>query len=121
MADLTLKANDTRPLVEAQLGHVSVEANAALATALAQPGVAVSFVMRLQSQVSGAPQINKPAQVYDAAERIVRYLWGVADTAKPGVYLAEWEVVFADGSIQTFPTAAYHSIEILKDLDEGGA
>lgn len=38
------------------------------------------------------------------------------DVANKGTYRQEWEVVFSDGEILTFPNDRYNTLEILEDL-----
>jgi hypothetical protein len=106
MADFTLKANDTRPVIEATLS-----------ADLTGVGTTVSFIMRKDGQP--APKVNAAAVIVDDQASVVRYVWLPADTNEPGTYKAEWEVHYPDNSVQTFPTLTYHVIEIRADLDEG--
>lgn len=118
MADFTIKANDRLPIIEATLGLGSPATQADLddlATALADVATKVSFIMRKTNDPT--PKIDELAEVVDAPSRKVRYQWADGDTDTPGTYQAEWEVVFPDGRARTFPTTAYHSIDILADLD----
>lgn len=122
MADFTIKANDTLPVIEATLGYAAPAVQADLddlAGALANPATIVSFILRKMADPT--PKVNKVAEVVDAAARRVRYVWVAADTNVVGSYQAEWEVVFPDGSVRTFPTGSYHTIDILADLDGAGA
>ncbi len=122
MADFTIKAFDTLPVIEATLGYATPAVQADLddlADALANPATVVSFIMRKTGDP--APKVNAPAEVVDAPARRVRYLWTATNTDTPGTYQAEWEVVFPDASVRTFPTGSYHSIDILADLDGAGA
>lgn len=122
MADFTIKAFDTLPLIEATLGYGAPAVQADLddlATALADPATKVTFIMRKTGDPT--PKVNAEAEITDAAARKVRYSWLAANTDAPGVYQAEWEVVFADGRVRTFPTGSYHSIDVLADLDGAGA
>lgn len=111
--DLSVKANDRLPSVEATLGF----AGGFIADLSTVPAGGVRFIMRDRSQPSGAPKVNAPAVVVDAARGSVRYDWAAGDTDTPGVYHAEWQVTYSDGRKQTFPTLTYHVITVLADLD----
>lgn len=113
MADFTMKANDLLPPLEATLGFESM----AGVPDLSDPATVVSLIMRKDGDAQ--PKVNSQAVIVDVATAKVRYDWATGDTDIPGVYKAEWEVVYADGKPQTFPTKSYHEIEILADLDEG--
>jgi hypothetical protein len=108
VADFTMKANDRRPYIQAQLmtGGQPVD----LSTASG-----VSFIMRPAG--GGAVKVNAAAVIRDALNGVVRYAWAVGDTNTPGQYEAEWEVIWPTAEPQTFPTLEYHTVEIRADLD----
>jgi hypothetical protein len=106
MADFTLKANDTLPVIEA-----------GLSADLSPVGTTVMFIMRRDADPT--PKVNAAAEIVDGESGLVRYAWDVGDTDAPGTYKAEWEVHWADGKVQTFPTLTYHTIDVLADLDGG--
>lgn len=101
-ADFQLKAHDLLPSIQATL-------SADLTTA-----TSVSFILK---PVAGTTATKTPAVIVTPAAGVVRYDWVAGDTATPGDYLAEWEVLWPGGKKQTFPTLTYHSITILADLD----
>jgi hypothetical protein len=43
-------------------------------------------------------------------------VWQAADTTTPGLYNAEWEVTFTDGTVATFPNERYLLVEMKADL-----
>lgn len=47
----------------------------------------------------------------------VSYQWLAGDVDTVGVYSEEWEVTYADGRKETFPTDAPQYVEIQADLD----
>jgi len=120
VSDFSIKANDTLPVIEATLGYTGLRA----VPDLTSPNVKVEFIMRTAasdgaSPLAGViPRVKAPASVVDAATGRVRYSWKRTDTTVPGSYLAEWEVTFPDGGVQTFPLRSYHTVDVLADLDE---
>lgn len=46
----------------------------------------------------------------------VRYNWSASDTASVGTYEGEFEVTFADSTIETFPNSGFFSIIVTDDL-----
>jgi len=107
VADFTMKAHDRRPSIQAALTVAGEPVDLTLATG-------VKFIMT--RAVDGVVVVSRAAVIVSAAGGVVRYDWQAIDTAVPGDYEAEWEVMYATGK-QTFPTLTYHTIEILPDLD----
>lgn len=108
MADFTIKAHDRLPSIQATLSQGGVAIDLTTATS-------VKFIM--VTTPGGAIIVNTAGVIVNASQGIVRYDWAAADTATPGNYTAEWEVTWPGPKKQTFPTASYHTITILADLD----
>jgi hypothetical protein len=67
--------------------------------------------------------VNEPATVLATDpsalgddEPNVAYSWQVGDTATPGLYRAEWIVLFSDGGTATYPNDTYSNIQINRAL-----
>ena len=103
MPDFVIKSYDRLPSIQATL-------SADLTTA-----TGVDFIMK--AVTGGTIKVNSPAVVVDAAGGVVRYDWTALDTNTPGSYTAEWEVHWPGPKTQTFPTASYHTVDVLADLD----
>lgn len=102
-----IKQNDTSPALLANLQDANGD-NVNIT------GASIRFHMR---------QVGKGVTIIDAAavnvtplDGLVRYDWQAADTVGPGSYQAEFEVTYADASIETFPNDSYISVEIIDDL-----
>ena len=95
-----IKQNDTKPSLFAQLLSEG--------SAIDLTGATVRFHME-----SG---VDSPAVITDAATGNVRYDWSTGDTATPGIFHAEFEVTFSDGTVETFPNDGYLSINIMEEL-----
>lgn len=108
MADYTVKSADAGTAIEAVLKQ-----NGNLVDLT---GATVRFLMAPASDLTDS-KVNAAATIDNAAGGAVSYTWAAADLDTPGNYVAEWEVTFADGSISTFPSAVYNTIEILADLN----
>ena len=61
--------------------------------------------------VGVAVAVNPNAVLGDPDLGKVRYQWADGDTDVPGVYRGQWEVTFANGTRETFPTG-YNEIII---------
>ena len=95
-----IKQNDTKPSLFAQL--------LSNGSAIDLTGATVRFHME-----SG---LDAPAVITDAATGNVRYDWSVGDTATSGIFRAEFEVTFSDGTIETFPNDGYLFINVMREL-----
>ena len=102
-----IKQNDTSPSMAATLK----DANDA---AIDLTGATVRFHMR----AVGASQVtvDAAATLVTPASGTVRYDWQADDTDTVGSYQAEFEVTYADGSIETFPNDGYIRVEITDDI-----
>lgn len=107
--DRMMKANDRLPSYQVAL-------NADLTTA-----TSVKFVMRAAnpdwSPKPGTPKVNAAAVFVDRLAGVVRYDWAAVDTDTPGLFVAEWLVIFPGGLPQRFPTESYDTIQINASLD----
>lgn len=100
-----LKRGDTSPALQYSL----------LPAPIVLTGATVRFSMRPRGSVT--PTINRAvAVIEDALAGIVRYDWQVANTDTPGLYEAEFEVTYADGTVETFPNSDWIIIRIEGDI-----
>lgn len=81
-------------------------------------GMAVKFKMR--SFDTGTLIVNGNTAIVDGPAGKVKYVWQTGDTAVAGFSYAEWEVTLSAGVTQTFPTAGWHLINVVEDLDDPG-
>ena len=90
MADVTLVQGDTQPSI---YGTLTVGG-----MVLDLTGATVKFQMRLTSEYRYL--VDAAATVLSPTAGTVRYDWSDGDLATPGDYIARWEVVFADSTVQ---------------------
>lgn len=107
---LTVRKGDTRPRHRVQLTYND-------GTAVDLTGATIRYLLRSISSteltVDGTASIvNSPG-----TDGICEYEWQTGDTAIAGLYDAEFEVTFGDGTIQTFPTRRPLRVRIVGDLD----
>ena len=102
-----VKQNDTSPAMLATLQDAS-------GNAINITGASVRFHMRK----IGRTELIVDADVAIVTEEsgLVRYDWDAADTDTIGSYQAEFEVTYADASIETFPNDGYIRVEITDDI-----
>ena len=65
---------------------------------------------------AAAVNAQNGAGTLDGSRGQVVYSWGTTSSATAGLYLGEWEVTYAGGSVQTFPNDGYLSVYIREDL-----
>lgn len=101
-----IKKNDTSPQLEAVLSN-------AAGTPIDLNGASVRFHMR---RAGGPILIDAAATIVTAGAGLVRYVWTAGDTDTAGSYQAEFEVTYADSSIETFPNSSNIQVDIMADL-----
>lgn len=114
MSDFTLKRHDTSPAIEYELQDG--DGNPVDLTGFNE----VKFFMRLagSSTLAVDADTGSNVSVTDVSGGVVRYDWNPSDTEAAGVFRAEWEVEYSDGTTETFPNKGYISVAINEDLDE---
>ncbi len=66
--------------------------------------------------LSAAAQNNQVGDGSDGSIGRVSYDWQAGDTATAGLYLAEWQVTFQGGEIETFPNGGYTLVRISSEV-----
>jgi hypothetical protein len=104
MTPFTIKTGDTSPTLSYALIPTSVNLT----------GATVVFNMARR----GVTLLDRAAATVTTATvtPTVEYTWLAGDTALEGLHLAEFEVTFASGAVETFPNGDYIQIKILDDL-----
>lgn len=107
MSNFSIKRNDRRESIERVLKGSD-------GAPVDLTGCSVRFLMRYAQ--SNTLKVDATATVVDAAAGQVRYAWTADDTSDSGAFKAEFEVLFADGTRQSFPNTTYITVVILDDL-----
>lgn len=113
-ADFNIKRGDTSPAISSELQDNDGQV-------VDLTGAEVRFLMKERGgtalTVDGTADIGSPATA-----GVVSYTWVApigetpGDTDVAGEYDAEWEVTFADGTVQTFPNSRHLEVLIKRDL-----
>jgi len=100
-----IKQGDTSPAIQYALSPASVILTAAT----------VVFNMRA---VGGTVKISREAATITTATGTptVQYNWTADDTDTAGLFQAEFEVTYSDGTIETFPNASYIQVNITGEI-----
>ena len=107
MIDFYIKQNDTSPAIAATLQDDA-------GNAIDLTGASVNFHMIEQD--SATVKVDAAATIVSEANGQVKYNWIAADTDTVGVFNAEWEVTYADTTIETFPNNEHLKINIVDDI-----
>jgi hypothetical protein len=105
---ISIKQGDRRPAAPATIMRGEEIVDLTNATS-------VTFKMTERSEM--ALKVDAAASVLIAVNGTVEYRWAVGDTDTPGQYFAEWEVLWSDGTTETFPTVGTDVVIVYGDLD----
>jgi len=103
-----MKSGDTLPSLEATLTNaagLAVDLTTAASVALHVTTMGTRTVVLNEGGVIVAPTLGQ-----------VRFDWDVDDVLPAANYLAEWEVTFNDGSVESFPNNGYFVIRVIAAL-----
>jgi hypothetical protein len=101
-----IKRGDTAPDLEVFLRDADNQP-------VAIGGATVRFIM---APVGGGAFINRLVTIVDPAAARVKNVWQAGDTATAGDYVAEFQVTFAGGAVQSFPNNRHIKVVIYPDL-----
>lgn len=102
----TIKRNDTSPALRWELEDPDTNLAGA------------SVVFNMKNTVTGALVIDRgTAEVVAGADRpTLGYNWAEGDTVVAGLYEAEFEITFADESVETTPNSENIVVKVMVDL-----
>lgn len=103
---IVLKRGDTRTAIRATLLEPS-------GSPVDLAGASVRFIM---SDFRGNQRIDRMAEIVDASQGKVWFVFEPGETEEAGTYRSEFEVTFSDGRKETYPNSGYLTIEIIPDL-----
>jgi hypothetical protein len=78
----------------------------------------IKFLMR-EAGTTGTPKVNVVMTVVGAASAgRVQHNWGASDTDTVGAFDVEFEILWADGTLETVPNDGYLSVVVVDDLND---
>lgn len=109
-ATFLIKRGDLDPSFRAQVMSASMADSLAAA-------LSARFILR--DRRTGQLAVSNIMVIEDQTLNpgVVRYDWAAGDTAFPGFFVAEIEVIWGDGRTQTFPSGCFLSVIVARDLD----
>jgi 5-hydroxyisourate hydrolase-like protein (transthyretin family) len=102
-----IKQNDTSPSLQATLKDAAL-------TAIDLTGATVRFHMK---SIDGTVKVDKVMTIVNEANGVVQYNWVTGDTDTVGTYYVEFEVTYADASIETFPNNGNRVVSVVRELN----
>lgn len=79
-------------------------------------GATVVFTM-VGPGLSGSTVVDREAAaIVQANPGIVQYDWQAGDTSTAGKFFAEFEVTYADNTVETYPNIDHITVRIFEDL-----
>lgn len=105
---IQMKQNDTRPPTNPTLTRGGTPVDLTLAS---------SVTFKLREIGRQDLKVNSSAVITDAVNGVVEYRWSAGDTDTAGKYHAEYQVLWNDGTVETFPTGVPELCIIWGDLD----
>lgn len=102
-----IKQNDTSPTLRASLTDYNGNSI----------NITGATVMLHMIDLSGTVKVNTACTINDASGGIVDYEWVAGDTDTVGTYKAEWEVTYADSTVETFPNNGHETIVVTEELN----
>lgn len=108
MSTFYIKEGDTSPAIEYALTPTDIVLTAA------------SVVLNMKDRRGNVKVSRQAGTITDdgAASDTpkVQYDWASADTDTAGTYYAEFEVTYADATVETFPNDGFITVVIKKDI-----
>jgi hypothetical protein len=109
MTDYYFKQSDTAPAITAVL--LDGRGNP---VSLVAATVKFKMMDQAGTVIVNATAAADPNQVANTGH--VSYNWAIGDLDTEGVYLAEWEVTFLNGTVETFPNKDYDVVRVTKEI-----
>ena len=102
-----IRQNDTSPALMATVADSD-------GTPVNVTGASVEFHMRLKN--AAATTVSAAGEVVDGAAGTIKYQWLTNDTGVVGTYEGEFQITYADTTIETFPNKGYIAIKITEEI-----
>ena len=103
----SIKQNDTSPSLQVTLRDSSL-------VVVNLTGATVRFHMK---SVDGTLKIDAPMTVTNDLGGVCQYNWQAGDTDTVGTYYVEFEVTYADASVETFPNNGSKTVKVVRELN----
>lgn len=102
-----IKQNDTSPSILADLKSFNGDP-------INLTNASIQFHMK---SVDGTLKVDAAMTILNESLGRVRYDWQVGDTDTVGSYYVEFEVTYADNSVETFPNNGNKTVSVVRELN----
>tara|TARA_R110002126_G_scaffold256212_1_gene399252 strand:+ start:1395 stop:1715 length:321 start_codon:yes stop_codon:yes gene_type:complete len=102
-----IKQNDTSPSLQATLKDAQ----------LVPVDITAATVKLHMKSLDGVVKINETMTITDALNGVVQYDWQAGDTDTVGTYYVEFQVTYADASVETFPNNGNLVVSVVRELN----
>ena len=103
----SIKQNDTSPSIQATLKD----------SAQSPVDLTDATVMFHMKSVDGTVKVDRQMTITNASGGVVQYDWQAGDTDTVGTYYVEFEVTYADASVETFPNNGNRAVSVVRELN----
>jgi hypothetical protein len=103
----SIKQNDTSPALQATLKDAAL-------VPIDLTGATVMFHMK---SVDGTIKVDEAMTITNNEGGVVQYNWQAGDTDTVGTYYVEFEVTYADASVETFPNNGNKVVTVVRELN----
>lgn len=103
----SIKQNDTSPSLQATLKDAALNP-------VDLTGATVMFHMK---SIDGTVKVDQQMTITNASGGVVQYDWQSGDTDTVGTYYVEFEVTYADSSVETFPNNGNKVVSVVRELN----
>jgi len=108
----TIVQEDTAPPIESQLTDSGIPVD------LTDNVSNIHFYMEDKfDRVVISDDLTGRVNIVSGTEGKVEYTWRSGDTDTVGVYNSEWQVLYDDGKIETFPSRGKIRVEIVEKIE----
>tara|TARA_R110000796_G_scaffold20547_2_gene61081 strand:+ start:242 stop:562 length:321 start_codon:yes stop_codon:yes gene_type:complete len=102
-----IKQNDTSPSLQATLKDAQ----------LVPVSLTEATVKLHMKSLDGVVKVNEIMTITDGNGGVVQYDWKAGDTDTVGSYSVEFQVTYADASVETFPNDGNLAVSVVKELN----
>lgn len=110
MTQFRITQNDTAPPIQSKLTDEGVPIDLSNAS-----NITFNMVDKFSRKVI-SDDLTGRVNILDEGSGQVEYTWKDGDTSDVGTYDVEWQVLYDDGKVETFPTGFELTVEVVEEV-----